>query len=172
MCIRDREPTEGQIFLENKALQYPFRAEARRKIQLLFQHPEVSFNPRMKLLDSLREPYRFLRRPYSLEELLKHLEDYGIYEEHLHRYPAELSGGELQRMALARIMLMNPELIVLDEPTSMLDVISQAQVIHLLEEIQREKKLCYLFISHDLELCRRFADRVLYLNEGALTERV
>ena len=161
-------PTEGAVFFEDKALSYPYRGEARRRVQLLFQHPEVAFNPKVKLLDSLREPYRFLKKPYIREDLLKHLETYGIYEEHLNRYPQELSGGELQRLALARTMLLEPFFIVLDEPTSMLDVISQAQVIRLLKRIQEEQGLGYLFISHDLELCRFFSDQIYALENGGL----
>ena len=94
---------------------------------------------------------------------MEFLAQFGIYREHLGRYPRELSGGELQRLALARVMLMQPKLVVLDEPTSMLDVISQAQVVHLLEEIQKQEGVSYLFISHDPILCRRFCSRILEL---------
>lgn len=160
----------GEILFQGKKLAYPFRGEARRRIQILFQHPEVAFNPRMKLLDSLREPYRFYKLPFSEAALCAYLADYGIYAEHLDRYPAELSGGELQRMALARLMLAKPRLIVLDEPTSMLDVISQAQVIHLLEDLQKREGLGYLFISHDRLLCEAFATRRMFLHDGALTD--
>lgn len=163
-------PTSGQLFLDGQPLAYPFRGKARQSIQLLFQHPEVSFNPRMKLIASLREPARFLRKSMTDDELLAHLEAYGIYREHMDRYPAELSGGELQRMALARIMLVEPRLIVLDEPTSMLDVISQAQMIRLLRQVQDRDGLGYLFISHDIELCRRFASRIYRLENGRLEE--
>ena len=162
-------PTKGQVYFDGAPLHYPYRGEARRRIQLLFQHPEVSFNPRMRLSESLREPDRFLHKPYQEDALLRHLEDYGIYREHLCRYPAELSGGELQRMALARILLVEPDLIVLDEPTSMLDVISQAQMIRLLRQVQEERGLGYLFISHDIELCRRFATRIFRLEDGHLS---
>ena len=130
MCIRDRS--------------YPLRGPARRRIQILFQHPEVAFNPKLRLIDSMREPYRLFHLPYTRQGLCDYLERYGIYEEHLDRFPAELSGGELQRLALARAMLMDPSFLVLDEPTSMLDVISQAQMIHLLQEIQQEREVGYL----------------------------
>ena len=96
------------------------------------------------------------------------MERYGIYDEHLDRRPAELSGGELQRLALARVMLMEPSFLVLDEPTSMLDVISQAQIIRLLQEIQREKGLGYLFISHDRALCEHFCTTIRPLAQGKL----
>ncbi|WP_331488440.1 ABC transporter ATP-binding protein [Parablautia sp. Marseille-Q6255] len=164
------KPSEGTVFFQDQALSYPFPKEVRQKIQILFQHPEISFNPRMSLLESMKEPYRFRKTLFSMEILLEELEKFGIYEEHLKRDPSSLSGGELQRLALARIMLMQPEFLVLDEPTSMLDVISQAQVILLLEKLQRERNLGYLFISHDYELCRHFCHRIYYLKDGRLKE--
>ena len=156
-------PTAGRLFFQGEELSFPFRGEARRGIQILFQHPEVSFNPRLRLWDSIKEPYRFRRIPCQEDALVEFLAQFGIYREHLGRYPRELSGGELQRLALARVMLMQPKLVVLDEPTSMLDVISQAQVIHLLEEVQKREGVSYLFISHDQILCRRFCSRILEL---------
>ena len=156
-------PTAGRLFFQGEELSFPFRGEARRGIQILFQHPEVSFNPRLRLWDSIKEPYRFRRIPCQEDALVEFLAHFGIYREHLGRYPRELSGGELQRLALARVMLMQPKLVVLDEPTSMLDVISQAQVVHLLEEIQKQEGVSYLFISHDPILCRRFCSRILEL---------
>ena len=156
-------PTAGRLFFQGEELSFPFRGEARRGIQILFQHPEVSFNPRLRLWDSIKEPYRFRRIPCQEDALVEFLAQFGIYREHLGRYPRELSGGELQRLARARVMLMQPKLVVLDEPTSMLDVISQAQVVHLLEEIQKQEGVSYLFISHDPILCRRFCSRILEL---------
>ena len=94
--------------------------------------------------------------------------DWGIYDEHLERYPLELSGGELQRMALARAMLMRPDVLILDEPTSMLDVISQAQVIHMLRDIQKKHAMGYLFISHDRALCKFFCDEILAIEDGVV----
>ena len=97
----------------------------------------MTFNPKLRLIDSMREPYRLFHLPYTRQGLCDYLERYGIYEEHLDRFPAELSGGELQRLALARAMLMDPSFLVLDEPTSMLDVISQAQVINCCRKFSR-----------------------------------
>lgn len=162
--------SSGQISFQGREVRYPLRGEVRRSIQILFQHPEVSFNPKMKLIDSLREPYRFYRLPYSRQGLIEYLAPFGIYAEHLDRTPAQLSGGELQRMALARVLLVEPQLIVLDEPTSMLDAISQAQVIGLLQRVQRERRIAYLFISHDRALCGRFCHRLLRLEDGRLRE--
>ena len=160
------------MWLDGQRLSYPLRGPARRRIQILFQHPEVAFNPKLRLIDSMREPYRLFHLPYTRQGLCDYLERYGIYEEHLDRFPAELSGGELQRLALARAMLMDPSFLVLDEPTSMLDVISQAQMIHLLQEIQQEREVGYLFISHDRALCERFCTAIRPLEGGRLGEPV
>lgn len=164
--------TAGEVWLDGQRLSYPLRGPARRRIQILFQHPEVTFNPKLRLIDSMREPYRLFHLPYTRQGLCDYLERYGIYEEHLDRFPAELSGGELQRLALARAMLMDPSFLVLDEPTSMLDVISQAQVIQLLQEIQQEREVGYLLISHDRALCERFCTAIRPLEGGRLGEPV
>lgn len=161
-------PTEGTIRFNGGLLRPPYRGEVRRRIQILFQHPEVAFNPRMTLLESLREPYRFFKIPFSRTKLCAYLERFGIYLEHLDRYPEALSGGELQRLALARVMLLEPDFLVLDEPTSMLDVISQAQMIHLLQGLQKERGTGYLFISHDLELCQQFCSSIYPLENGSM----
>ncbi len=162
-------PTEGELFFRGKKLSYPYRGENRRGIQILFQHPEVSFNPRMKVEESMKEPYRLYKKKITDGELLDYLEQFGIYKEHMNRYPRELSGGELQRMALARAMLVEPRVLILDEPTSMLDVVSQAQMIQLLQQMQKERGMADLFISHDIQLCRLFCDRLLFLEKGELT---
>lgn len=158
----------GEVLLNGQMLGYPYKGDRRRLIQMVFQHPDVSFNPKMQLIDSMREPYRFAKRTYSESALHGHLEVYGIYPEHLLRYPSQLSGGELQRLALARIMLLEPKIIVLDEPTSMLDVISQAQVITLLGEMQKKNGLGYLFISHDRLLCEKFCDTIKEIKAGRI----
>lgn len=160
--------SKGKIYFKDSEIKFPFKGESRRRIQILFQHPEVAFNPKMQLIDSMKEPFKFSNLPYEEERLIDYLQQYGIYREHIYRMPNELSGGELQRMALARAMLMEPELIILDEPTSMLDVISQAQVIKLLKEVQKKNKVAYLFISHDYELCREFCHRILPLECGKI----
>jgi peptide/nickel transport system ATP-binding protein len=105
------------------------------------------------------------------EDRAKELADMvGLGMEHLHRYPSQLSGGEIQRIVLARILSIGPQLIVADEPTSMLDVSVQAQVLRLMKRIQEEKGVAYLLISHDLELLRRVCDRIAYLEEGRIVK--
>jgi len=163
-------PSGGSVSYEGAEVACPYRGRVRREIQMLFQHPEVAFNPKLRLIDSIREPYALYRIPCEREALLGYLSGFGIYKEHLSRYPSQLSGGELQRLALARVMAVEPRVIVLDEPTSMLDAISQAQVIQILREYQKQKQVSYLFISHDIRLCERVSDRILYLNGGRLAE--
>ena len=159
---------EGTLLYKEKELKYPYRGETRRELQMLYQHPEVSFNPRLTLYRSLTEPYQVMKKPYSREKILEDLYPFGLYAEHLKRYPSELSGGELQRAALARVLVMEPRFIVLDEPTSMLDVISQAQVVEILREIRTKQHISYLFITHNESLCSAFADRIYRIRDGVV----
>ena len=159
-------PTSGAVYYRDAPIRLPFRGEARRKLQILFQHPEVSFNPRMTILSSLREIFKLYRLEFSEKILLGGLEELGIRSEHLQRFPAQLSGGELQRIALYRILLPEPEFIVLDEPTSMLDVISQAQIMQILKDLQQKRHISYLLITHDEYLCEVMSNRVYRIDKG------
>ena len=163
-------PSGGTLLMNGEPMDRRWYAAHRRSVQILFQHPEVSFDPRMTLEDSMREPYHFYNIPFRPAEHKAWLARFGIYPEHMNRYPAELSGGELQRMALARAMLLSPQLLILDEPTSMLDVISQAQIIALLRTLQAERGLGFLFISHDIELSRMVCERIHHLENGVIAE--
>jgi len=163
-------PTEGLVYFRGTPVRPPYRDKTRRKVQILFQHPEVSFNPRLTIYQSLKEIYKLYKLNFSKEILLDMLERFGIFNEHLDRYPAQLSGGELQRISLARILLPEPELIVLDEPTSMLDVISQAQIMHMLGELQEERQISYLLITHDLHLCKHICDKTYTIENGNVPE--
>lgn len=165
-----QRPSSGQVIYRGEALGYPFRGSARREIQVLFQHPENSFNPRLTLLDSLREVYRLYDIPFSMTEVCRTTEPFGIYEEHLNRVPSQLSGGELQRLALARVLLAKPKFLVLDEPTSMLDSISQAQIIHMLMDLQKQLGLSYLFITHDETLCKIASHRIFMIEDRNIRE--
>lgn len=166
-----RRPSSGRILYNGDPLRYPYRGTIRREIQVLFQHPESAFNPKLQLIDSISEIYRLYNIPYSLENVCQMLEPFGIYEEHLKRYPLQLSGGELQRLALARILLADPKVIILDEPTSMLDSISQAQIIRMLMELQKERDISYLFITHDEMLCKIASDRIFSIEDKQVFER-
>ena len=162
-------PTSGQILFKGERISMRYPKEVRRSIQILFQHPETSFNPQLELIKSLTEPYRVYGLPYEYSEMLEYLSGCGIYEEHLYRRPSQLSGGELQRAALARILLVRPELIILDEPTSMLDVITQVQILNILKRYQRESDAAFIFVSHNSTLCRSFCDRIYSVQKGVFT---
>lgn len=167
-----RKPASGTVVYNNRRLSYPLKNQTRREIQVLFQHPENSFNPRITIYKSLKEIYKLYKVPFSSELLCEMLEPFGIYEEHLHRFPIQLSGGELQRIALARVLLAKPKLIVLDEPTSMLDSISQAQIIHMLMEIQKGLGISYLFITHDQLLCEHASNRIFTIVNKKMIEGI
>lgn len=161
-------PTAGEITYKQQKIVRPFKGETRKKIQVLFQHPEVSFNPKLTLEQSLKEIYTLHHLPFSKENLRNLMMPFDICEDYLKRYPSQLSGGELQRIALARLLLVEPEFIVLDEPTSMLDVISQAHIIRMLMELREQKNIAYVFITHDEQLCEYVSDRIVRLEKGKL----
>ena len=160
------KPTSGKILFDGKELTIPYKKAARRRIQILFQHPETSFNPALILRKSMIEPYSIYSLPFSEDILLENLLKYGLYSEHLYRRPEQLSGGELQRAALARILTINPDVIVLDEPTSMLDVITQVQIMELLKDYQNQHNTAYVLISHNRALCEKMCDRLYKVEDG------
>ncbi len=144
----------------------------RLKMQLIPQHPDEALDPRWKIYDSIAEPLRIHRLVESKEEererVLRMVEIVGLKEEHLNRYPHEVSGGELQRAVIARALMLNPKFIVCDEPTSMLDVSTQASIVRLLLDLQREFGITYLYITHDVELAEVIADRIVVMKNGTV----
>lgn len=163
-------PTSGTVLFDDQPVVYPFRRIMYDRVQIIFQHPEVSFNPRLTLETSLLEPYRCHRIAVNQAQLLSSMKPFGLYEEHLHRYPAELSGGELQRAAIVRALVLKPEFMILDEPTSMLDSISQAQMMHLFVDIQSRMGTSFLLISHVRALVETFCHRVYQVQDGDVFE--
>ena len=144
---------------------------ARRTMQMIFQNPAAALHPLMTIRESIEEPSRLYGKMDRFEERMQEmLSRLQLRRELLSRYPAELSGGELQRVALARLLLISPEVLILDEPTSMLDVSVQAEILTLLQELQEEQKIAYLFISHDLDVLAAMARRVGILSAGRLVE--
>ncbi len=146
----------------------------RRKLQIIPQHPEDALNPRWKLSRSVLEPYEIhpdlngnTPRNEIIRDLLKQT---GLNVEYVNRYPHQLSGGELQRAVIARTIALNPDFIVCDEPTSMLDVSVQASIIHLLQEIQQKTRVALLFITHDIKLARVIGDRIGVMFRGQIVE--
>jgi oligopeptide transport system ATP-binding protein len=144
----------------------------RSKIQMIFQDPYSSLNPRFTVEDIIEEPLIVQRgRNRENKEVVKDLlEKVGMSEEHIYRYPHEFSGGQRQRIGIARALSTNPELIIADEPVSALDVSIQAQVINLMQDLQDEFKVTYIFISHDLSVVRHIAHRIAVMYLGFIME--
>lgn len=174
--LKFNQPTGGRIFFENQELvslnENRFR-DYRRRIQMIFQDPYASLNPRMTVLDTIGEPLYInrLARGSELRREVQHLlEMVGLNPQFINRYPHEFSGGQRQRIGIARALALRPDLIVCDEPISALDVSIQAQVVNLLEQLQKEMNLTYLFIAHDLSMVRHISDRVAVMYLGTIVE--
>lgn len=140
----------------------------RRNVQFISQRPESFLDPRQTLGSSLRETFTVFNLPYDEEKIKEMLDLVKLNAELLQRYPHQVSGGEIQRICLVRALLLEPKLLILDEPTSMLDISVQAQILHLLRDIRQEKQLAYLFITHDKQLAKWLCDRVLHIEQGKL----
>jgi len=174
--LRLIEPTGGKILFEGVNILALDPAEMRRRwrdMQMVFQNPFSSLDPRLSVLSLVSEPLRThtdLRGEELAARVVELLEQVGLEKGHLYRYPHEFSGGQCQRIALARALALNPKLLVLDEPTSALDVSVQAQILNLLQELQREFSLTYLFISHDLSVVQHISDRIAVMYLGQVVE--
>jgi oligopeptide transport system ATP-binding protein len=174
--LRLNEPTSGQVFYRNRDLAHLSTKEMRehrRHLQIIFQDPYASLNPRMTVGQIVGEPLETfkLARGREAEQLVQELmETVGLSKRFIKRYPHEFSGGQRQRIGIARALAVDPDFIVADEPISALDVSIQAQIMNLLQKLQREKNLTYLFISHDLRAIRHVSDRVAVMYLGKLVE--
>jgi oligopeptide/dipeptide ABC transporter ATP-binding protein len=173
MVLRLIEPTSGQVLFDGQDLtllkKEPMR-RMRQQMQVVFQNPLSSLSPRFKVEEIVAEPlvtHHVLPKKEIRARVLELLDQVGLGQQHLDRFPHELSGGQCQRVAVARALAVNPRLLVLDEPTSALDVSVQAQIINLLDELKNVHHLTYLFISHDLNVVQHISDRigVMYLGK-------
>jgi peptide/nickel transport system ATP-binding protein/oligopeptide transport system ATP-binding protein len=177
LILRLIEPTAGRILFEGKDIATASaRAmhEVRRHLQIIFQDPFGSMSPRRTIAQIIAEPLDaqgMIKSAQHRRDTVAHLlERVGLSPEHMHRYPRQFSGGQRQRIGIARAIGVNPRFIVADEPVSALDVSVQAQIVNLMQDLQEEQGLSYLFISHDLAIVRHIADRVAVMYLGRIVE--
>ena len=175
--LRLIEPSAGEVWFDGRSVTALDRRALRRlcrEMQIIFQDPYASLNPRMTVGSTIGEAlviHRLAKPGREFEDRVVHLlETVGLHADHLRRYPHEFSGGQRQRIGIARALAVSPRLIVCDEPVSALDVSIQAQVINLLEDLQKQFKLTYLFIAHDLSVVEHISNRVAVMYLGRIVE--
>jgi len=179
--IRLVEPTVGEVLYKTEnndivnlvSAEQKHLRELRKDIQMIFQDPYSSLNPRMTVYDIIAEPmrcYQIGNEKSRKEKVAKLLEAVGLSPSYMERYPNEFSGGQRQRIGIARSLSLDPRLVLCDEPVSALDVSVQAQIINLLEDLQKERGLTYLFIAHDLSVIHYISDRVAVMYLGKMVE--
>ncbi|MFO1445404.1 dipeptide ABC transporter ATP-binding protein [Bacillus sp. Bva_UNVM-123] len=174
--LRLTEPTEGKALYKNEDIFQMSKKDLRnirKDLQIVFQDPFSSLNPRKRIGHILEEPliiHSLGNKQERRERVFEMLQKVGMQPEHYYRYPHEFSGGQRQRLGLARALIVNPKIIICDEPVSALDVSIQSQVINLLKQLQDELQLTYLFITHDISVVRHISDRIGVMYLGQIVE--
>lgn len=176
--LRLEEPTSGEIWFDGEEISHISKKkffELRPKMQMIFQDPYASLDPRMNVTDLISEPLRIYKVANSSAELNKRvaelMDTVGIANRFANSYPHEMDGGRRQRVGIARALSLDPKFIVCDEPVSALDVSIQAQVLNLLRDLQKDKHLTYMFITHDLSVVRHISDRICVMYLGQVVEQ-
>lgn len=170
------KPTSGSIFYSGHDITKIRKKDwyhLRKEMQVVFQHPQATFNPRKQLYFSCAEPirlYHLAKDQTEADIVYELIEKVGLSKDQLKKYPHEISGGQAQRLSIIRALALDPKLLICDEPTSMLDVSVQAQIIDLLLNIHEERNLTMLFISHDLEVIQAVSNRVAVMHQGRIVE--
>jgi peptide/nickel transport system ATP-binding protein/oligopeptide transport system ATP-binding protein len=169
-------PTSGNILFQGNDIQTLKKdslREFRKSVQIIFQDPFASLNPRMSVFDAVSEPLRIHKLAAKSElhdKVVRLLKSVGLQADALNRYPHEFSGGQRQRICIARALAVSPQVLVADEPLSALDVSIQAQILNILQELQRQSQISFLFISHDLRVVQYFSDEVAVMYLGKIVE--
>jgi len=176
LILRLIPPTSGQILYGGRDIQLFKRdslLEFRKSVQIVFQDPFASLNPRMTVLSTISEPlkiHKLARKSEMKDEVIRLLSSVGLQADVLNRYPHEFSGGQRQRICIARALAVSPAVIVADEPLSALDVSIQAQILNILQELQKHSHISFLFISHDLRVVQYFSDEIAVMYLGKIVE--
>lgn len=174
--LRLTEPTAGEVVYQGENIldaKHKEMQEVRKDIQMVFQDPYSSLNPRKRIGDILEEPLIIQNigtKAERTDRVMEIMEKVGMRSDHYYRYPHEFSGGQRQRFGLARALVVNPKIVICDEPVSALDVSIQSQIINLLQSLQDEMNLTYLFIAHDISVVRHISDRIGVMYLGKIVE--